>query len=74
MTWRDNDKRSRLFTVRVWPEEISAGHTEWRGKIQRVGEGDAHYFHDWQTMLAFLLQTLDPPSASEEAPTRPHCE
>jgi hypothetical protein len=59
MAMRPNEKRSQLFTIRVWPEEIAPGTSEWRGKIQRVASGETLYFHDWDTMLAFLLDTLD---------------
>lgn len=60
MILRQNDKSSQLFTLRVWPEEISVGHTEWRGKIQHVVDGETLYFHNWESMMSFLLKTLDP--------------
>ncbi len=50
--------RSHLFTLRVWPEEIEEGRTEWRGKIQWVVGGDTLYFRDWEVMMSFLLRTL----------------
>jgi hypothetical protein len=53
------EKRSQLFTLRVWPEEVTAGNTEWRGKIQRVVGGETVYFHSWDAMLTFLLKSLD---------------
>ena len=55
---RHNDKSSQLFTLRVWPEELSEGRVEWRGKIQRVVDGETLYFHDWEAMMSFLLKTL----------------
>ena len=66
MSLRPKDKRSQLFTVRVWPEEISAGHMEWRGKIQRVIDGQTLYFHNWEAMMAFLLHTLEAEGQSNE--------
>ena len=45
---------SDLFIVRVWPEHMSDGNTEWRGKVQHVVSGETLFFHDWDTMLAFL--------------------
>ena len=60
MILRQNDKGSQLFTLRVWPEEISTGHTEWRGKIQHVVDGEALYFHGWEAMMTFLVKTLEP--------------
>lgn len=65
MILRPNDKHSQLFTLRVWPEEIADGHTEWRGKIQRVVDGETLYFHDWEAMMAFLLHTLEPGTRKE---------
>jgi len=59
MILRQNDKHSQLFTLRVWPEEISTGHIEWRGKIQHVVDGETLYFHDWEAMISFLLKTLE---------------
>ena len=58
MILHQNNKSSQLFTLRVWPEEISIGHTEWRGKIQHVIDGETLYFHDWEAMMSFLLKTL----------------
>jgi hypothetical protein len=50
--------RSHLFTVRLWAEEIGAGQTEWRGRVQHVTSGEAHYFRDWPTLIAYLLKML----------------
>jgi hypothetical protein len=60
-----NEKRSQLFTLRVWSEETSEGHTEWRGRIQHVVGGETRYFHDWEAMMAFLVETLEIPGAIE---------
>ncbi|HET9493033.1 MAG TPA: hypothetical protein VFR15_02265 [Chloroflexia bacterium] len=56
---RQNEYRSELFTLRVWPEEITGGQVEWRGKIQRVTSGESTYFHSWEAMMSFLLTTLE---------------
>jgi hypothetical protein len=45
-----------LFIVRVWQEDVDEGRREWRGKAQRVGNGEACYFRDWPTLIAFLEQ------------------
>ncbi len=58
MILHSSEKRSQLFTVRVWEEDTGPGSTEWRGKIQRVVGGESLYFRDWQMMTIFLLQTL----------------
>jgi hypothetical protein len=45
---------SQLFMVRLWPEDLGSGQTDWRGKIQHVNSGEARYFRDWPTLEAFL--------------------
>lgn len=49
---------SHLFTLRLWPEELGGGETEWRGKVQHVTSGEVRYFRDWSTLIAFLLLEL----------------
>jgi len=56
---------SHLFTVRLWREEVGNGQSEWRGKVQQVSTGEAHYFREWETMVSLLLQML---TASEPPP------
>jgi hypothetical protein len=59
MILHSSANNSQLFTLRVWPEEVSEGRVEWRGKIQRVIGGETLIFHNWEVMLSFLLQTLE---------------
>ena len=49
---------SHLFTVRLWREEVSSGQSEWRGKVQQVSTGEAHYFREWEALVSILLQML----------------
>jgi len=49
---------SHLFTLRLWPEEIGSGQSEWRGKVQSVSTGEAHYFREWETLISHLLRML----------------
>jgi hypothetical protein len=56
---------SHLFTVRLWREEVGSGRSEWRGKVQQVSTGEAHYFREWEALVSLLLQML---AASEPAP------
>ena len=58
---------SHLFTVRLWREEVGNGQSEWRGKVQQVSTGEAHYFRDWETLVSLLLQML---TASEPPPEK----
>lgn len=59
---------SHLFTVRLWREEVGSGQIEWRGKVQQVSTGEAHYFREWETLVSLLLQML----AASEAPPETH--
>ena len=45
---------SHLFMLRMWPEEMGSGQTDWRGKVQHVNSGEARYFRDWPTLEAFV--------------------
>lgn len=47
-----------LFTVRLWQEALSDTQSEWRGKVQHVGTGEARYFRDWSKMMSFINDTL----------------
>ena len=49
---------SELFTVRLWQEERGNDRVEWLGKVQHVSSGEAHYFHEWTTLITFLLKWL----------------
>ena len=61
---RRSYRRSDLFLVRLWAEEAgdavgSAGsNLEWRGKVQRVTDGESHQFNDWQNLAEVLLAML----------------
>jgi hypothetical protein len=45
----------------MWTEETQKGRSEWRGKLERVVNGETLYFHEWSALLAFLHATLDLP-------------
>jgi hypothetical protein len=54
---------SHLFTLRMWPEDLGSGQTDWRGKVQHVNSGEVRYFRNWPTLEAFvegLLRRVDP--------------
>jgi hypothetical protein len=54
--------RSHLFMLRMWPEDLGGGQTDWRGSVQHVNSGEARYFRDWPALEAFvegLLCTID---------------
>lgn len=58
--------RSQLFTVRLWMEDLGDGQVEWRGKVLHALSGDARYFRDWPSLLAFLGNWLQGPSEGDE--------
>lgn len=49
---------TRLFTLRLWQEHVSAEQSEWRGKVQALPEGDVHYFRDWPGLVRQLEAML----------------
>jgi predicted esterase YcpF (UPF0227 family) len=53
-------RRSDLFLLRMWSEEAAdgSGKVEWHGKVQRVTDGEAHQFREWQDLLDLLLAML----------------
>ena len=59
MVFRRRGTHSDLFMLRVWPEEVNDGDVEWRGRVQHVISGETRYFHNWEVMLTFLIETLD---------------
>lgn len=57
--------QSRLFTVRIWEEELERGLVEWRGMVTYVENGAFTYFRDWNTLIEFLVSTGPGTSAKE---------
>lgn len=52
-------RATRLFTLRLWCEEIGDGRNEWRGKVQALPEGEAAYFRDWPGLIEHLEVMLN---------------
>ena len=65
MSLRSQGARSQLFTLRVWLEETGEGRTEWRGKLQRVVDGETLYFREWDALRHFLHEALASPGEGE---------
>jgi hypothetical protein len=64
-------RRSHLFMLRLWPEDVGSGQTDWRGKVQHVNSGEAQYFRDWATLEAFvegLLRGTEPEEPRADEP------
>ena len=49
---------AQLFMLRMWREDLGAGCSEWRGKVQHLASGEAYYFRDWQTLIVRLQEML----------------
>jgi hypothetical protein len=47
-------KRSTMFSIRVWREELGSDQWELRGKVLHLHSGEAAYFRDWETLIGFL--------------------
>lgn len=51
-------RQSELFTVRLWPEEVSEDQVEWRGRVQHALSGRTGYFRAWSGLLEFFTDFL----------------
>jgi hypothetical protein len=58
--------RSHLFTVRIWQEEIGAGQTELRGKVQLLTSGEVRYFREWSALVPLLHAMLSESQLEEQ--------
>ena len=58
MSKEQEQHRSYLFTLRLWPEALGDGQAEWRGQVRHVTSGETRYFRDWSTLVTFLLEVL----------------
>lgn len=69
---RRSGESSHFFTVRLWAEEITADHIEWRGKVQHILTGEVYYFRSWQQLidrLTITVQTEENPTMTTPIPT-----
>ncbi len=60
MGTHDHYKRSDLFLVRLWVKDAGdgSGKVEWRGKVQRVVDGESRQFSSLQNLLDVLRVML----------------
>lgn len=63
MNGAQHERRSHLFTVRVWAEALGGGRVEWRGQVQHALSGERRYFRVWPALVSFLLALI--PDTSE---------
>ena len=52
------DKRSHLFIMRIWSEELGDGQQEWRGKVQLSPTGTVQYFRGLRSLSALVESML----------------
>ena len=51
-----HSRRTDLFLIRIWTDAGAEGSEEgqWRGKVQRTVDGEAHLFDSWQDLIEKL--------------------
>lgn len=49
---------STLFLVRLWVDEAAEEDVALQGRVVHVLSGQAHDFHDWQTLTRLLLEMM----------------
>lgn len=59
MTDERQHRRTHLFTVRLWVEQLAPDQMEVRGKVQHVQTGDVRYFREWPELIAFYEKSLE---------------
>jgi hypothetical protein len=47
--------RSHLFLLRLWPEDGGAAHSEWSARLQHVFSGETHTFRACPQLVDVLL-------------------
>jgi hypothetical protein len=56
--------RSRLFSIRVWKEQV-AGGSEYRGTVRDVARGAFRSSRDWSDLAGFVVERM---AEDEDAP------
>lgn len=60
------DRKTFLFTLRVWAEPLGEDQVEWRGKLQALPDGEAVYFRCWSGLVGRLETMLDSAGCEED--------
>ena len=50
MTDKRRHRRTHLFTVRLWLENMGSDSAEVRGRVQHVLSGEVYYFRTWREL------------------------
>jgi hypothetical protein len=51
-------QQSQLFTIRMWPEALGEGQTEWRGQVRHVPSGETRWFREWAKLITIVQEML----------------
>ncbi|MBS1253431.1 MAG: hypothetical protein MAG451_02480 [Anaerolineales bacterium] len=65
MKRRKQPAHSHMFQVRIWREDLGAGQSEWRGKVQHALSGRRRYFRQWPDLLVYLQEMLSEVEAED---------
>ena len=47
-----------IFTIRLWREKLDERESEWRGRVQHLGSGQARYFNEIGKIMDFIADHL----------------
>jgi hypothetical protein len=47
-----------IFTIRLWREKLDERESEWRGRVQHLGSGQARYFNEISKIAEFIADHL----------------
>lgn len=54
----ESNPKTYLFTLRVWTGQEQGNRVGWRGKLQALPDGEAHYFQGWEALVERLESLL----------------
>lgn len=64
-------RKSHLFTLRIWREDLADGHIEIRGQVSHVPTGKSYFFRNWQALensLENILNQLESEGPDQSPP------
>ena len=51
-------RKSHLFMLRFWLEDLGSGQADWRAKVQYVNSGEVRYIRGWLALEKFVTGFL----------------
>jgi hypothetical protein len=52
-------RRSHLFTIRCWEEDLGVDGTEWRSRVHHIQSGEVRYFRVWTDLIDWIKYILE---------------